>query len=142
MGQRAHNRRHEGRAIRKERREMMKAIEALPQIAEAFSAMAEGILTGFAKLISDVTHAIDEFVGTMFGYGYGHDVLVIQESPMTYEQQRELYEKWAAHRRKSDYALWPPISHVEDDQFRARAALAGPIIAPLSITQKPAHPEG
>lgn len=87
MGQRAHNRRHEGRAIRKERREMMAALEALPGVMQKWSDMAEGFMAGMSKLVKDLSQAFDSFAGALFGYGTGHDVLVVQEE------------------KRSDYAL-------------------------------------
>lgn len=48
MGQRAHNRRHEGRAIRKERRELLSALEQLPSLSAQWAEMGRQICEAFA----------------------------------------------------------------------------------------------
>lgn len=61
MGQRAHNRRHEGRAIRQQRRQFRSVLTALPRLAEALATFSAVLLSEFARTAADVGQTFIRF---------------------------------------------------------------------------------
>lgn len=127
MGQRAHNRRHEGRAIRKERRELMADWASLPSIAESMNAFAEGFMTGMISAIEKLKDAFAGFSEAMFGYSFGHDVVIVPESsprqmliagdePVITPSQKTAFESFIGHQ----VLELPPRSYTYEEQRALR----------------------
>ena len=89
MGQRAHNRRHEGRAIRKQQRIIREGMKALPDVLASFTQMLETVIEGVAKVTTAMENFAEGIMDSLYGYDRNGAVLV--------------HEKM----RQSDYALVP-----------------------------------
>jgi len=68
MGQRAHNRRHEGRRIRREQRELRRAFANLPTLSAQFAELGRVMAEVFSDMVEQVSAAMKELGDVFMAY--------------------------------------------------------------------------
>ncbi|AWN07752.1 hypothetical protein HOT31_gp081 [Microbacterium phage Hendrix] len=103
MSQRAHSRRHEGRAIRKARREqkaldealLIMALQEMPGIVERWEAFAEALVESFIPIVEEVTKAFNDLAAALMGEDpepkRSDYALVLPATAYSWEDQRRLF---------------------------------------------------